>query len=386
MSKTNAFAGMGDMLVAGFDATLMEDGAQRQMFKLADIEIDPQVREEFEDAENTLSDLGDSLKEGQIQPILLRKGRVLPYRLVVGGRRRAAADLKGITELWGDYRPDMSDEEADRIQFAENVQRKNLTQIEEAKRIQRDLDQLGSVDAVLAKHKKSRAWLSKILSLLNLPGQTLRLVAENISADLEVINAVKVIEKVDAAKAGALVDELKESRGKEDARKKVAQVKAQVKPKAEKAPKENAATAKDTTHEEPGPATTINFADAKTSADDEKKAVESIPAAPRRDTPFDPSAVLTNAFGLIFEHGSSPKVFMETLSAEDRADVTQWLETFFYAGRKCKNLSKAVIQGLRNGTFANDGVGAFAMMAFLQGADVEVETFNAIEILGLVKA
>jgi len=386
MSKTNAFAGMGDMLVAGFDATLMQDGAQRQMFKLADIEIDPQVREEFEDAENTLADLGDSLKEGQIQPILLRKGRVLPYRLVVGGRRCAAADLKGITELWGDYRPDMTDDEADRIQFAENVQRKNLTQIEEAKRIQRDLDQLGTVEAVLAKHKKSRAWLSKILSLLNLPGQTLRLVAENISADLEVINAVKVIEKVDAAKAGALVDDLKESRGKEDARKKVAQVKAQVKPKAEKGPKENAATARDTAHEEPGPATTTNFADAKTSGDDETKAEEGAQAAPRRDTPFDPTAILTNAFGLIFEHGSSPKVFMETLSAEDRADVTQWLETFFYAGRKCKNLSKAVIQGLRNGTFANDGVGAFAMMAFLQGADVEVETFNAIEVLGLVKA
>lgn len=386
MSKTNAFAGMGDMLVAGFDATLMQDGAQRQMFKLADIEIDPQVREEFEDAENTLADLGDSLKEGQIQPILLRKGRVLQYRLVVGGRRCAAADLKGITELWGDYRPDMSDEEADRIQFAENVQRKNLTQIEEAKRIQRDLDQLGSVDAVLAKHKKSRAWLSKILSLLNLPGQTLRLVAENISADLEVINAVKVIEKVDAAKAGALVDELKESRGKEDARKKVAQVKAQVKPKAEKGPKENAATAKDTAHEESGPATTTNFADAKTVVHDETKAEEWIQAAPSRDTPFDPAAILTNAFDLIFEHGSSPKLFVETLSVEDRADLMQWLETFFYAGRKCKNLSKAVIQGLRNETFANKGVGAFAMMAFLQGADVEVETFNAIEILGLVKA
>jgi ParB family chromosome partitioning protein len=386
MSKSNAFAGMGDMLVAGFDATLMEDGAQRQMFKLADIEIDPQVREEFEDAENTLADLGDSLKEGQIQPILLRKGRVLPYRLVVGGRRCAAADLKGITELWGDYRPDMSDEEADRMQFAENVQRKNLTQIEEAKRIQRDLDQLGSVDAVLAKHKKSRAWLSKILSLLNLPGQTLRLVAENISADLEVINAVKVIEKVDAAKAGALVDELKESRGKEDARKKVAQVKAQVKPKAEKGPTENAATAKDTAREEPGPSTTTNFADAKTVVHDETKTEEWIQAAPHRDTPFDPAAILTNAFDLIFEHGSSPKLFMETLSAEDRAELMQWLETFFYAGRKCKNLSKAVIQGLRNKTFANDGVGAFAMMAFLQGADVEVETFNAIGILGLVKA
>lgn len=386
MSKTNAFAGMGDMLVAGFDATLMEDGAQRQMFKLADIEIDPQVREEFEDAENTLADLGDSLLDGQIQPILLRKGRRLPYRLVVGGRRCAAASLKGITELWGDYRPDMTDEEADRIQFAENVQRKNLTQIEEAKRIQRDLDQLGSVEAVLAKHKKSRAWLSKILSLLTLPGQTLRLVAENISADLEVINAVKVIEKVDAAKAEALVDELKESRGKEDARKKVAQVKAQVKPKAEKGAKENAATARDTKQDEPGEVTMTSFADAKISVEPDDTAKEGGATEPRDRAPSDPSAILTNAFGLIFEHGSSPKVFMETLSADDRADVTQWLETFFYAGRKCKNLSKAVIQGLRNGTFANDGVGAFAMMAFLQGADVEVESFNSIEVMGLVKA
>jgi len=386
MSKTNAFAGMGDMLVAGFDATLMEDGAQRQMFKLADIEIDPQVREEFEDAENTLADLGDSLLDGQIQPILLRKGRVLPYRLVVGGRRCAAAELKGITELWGDYRPDMSDEEADRMQFAENVQRKNLTQIEEAKRIQRDLDQLGSVEAVLAKHKKSRAWLSKILSLLNLPGQALRLVAENISADLEVINAVKVIEKVDTVKAGALVDELKLTRGKEDARKKVAQVKAQVKPKAEKAPSENAATAKETALEESDTVTTTNFADAKTSDDSQNKVGDGEAAVLRSHALFDPSEILSNAFDLIFEHGSNPQVFIETLSAEDRADVTDWLASFFQAGRKCKNLSKAVIQGLRNGTFANDGAGAFAMMAFLQGADIEVESFSASEVLGLVKA
>ncbi|WP_278279162.1 hypothetical protein [Xylella fastidiosa] len=39
--------------------------------------------------------------------------------------------------------------------MAENIHRKNLTQIEEAKKIQRDLDKLGSVDAVLEKHQKA---------------------------------------------------------------------------------------------------------------------------------------------------------------------------------------------------------------------------------------
>jgi len=70
----------------------------------------------------------------------------------------------------------------------------------------------------------------KMFSLLNLPEQAKRLANENVSADVEIITAVKTIEKHDPEKAKALVDDLKMTRGQENARDKVAAVKEEVKP------------------------------------------------------------------------------------------------------------------------------------------------------------
>lgn len=362
----NAFAGLGDMLAGGFDTGLMNDTDSRPMFKLADIEIEQQVREEFEDEENTLDDLGDSLLKHQIQPIVLRQsrpGHSKPYLLVAGGRRYLAAERKNMTELWGDFRPDMTDEQAAEIQFAENVQRKNLTQIEEAKRVQRDLDELGSVEAVLAKHNKNRSWLSKITALLNLPEQAKRLVKESISADLEVINNVKTIEKADPEKARELVDDLKKTRGKANAREKVSAVKDEVKPskKAREAKASNAdaptvATTKDRSAEEPGLVSSVST----------------------------PVEILGNAYINIFEHGSNPKMILEAMEDDERAECETWLNTFYAAGVKAKDVSRAIIQGLRNGQFATDGYGAFAMAAFLYGTDSEAK-FSMLNVLGSVK-
>lgn len=378
--KKNAFDELGDILSDDFN-DMMKKGCRLEMLKLTDIQVKAQIREQFEDEENTLGDMEASIKRhGVFQTVLVRPiAGPIPYELVAGERRYLGSERAGEQVIPAMIK-ELTDEEAADIQLAENIQRKNLTQIEQAKKIQADLDQLGSVEAVLEKHSKGRKWLSQILSLLKLPEQTQRLLSEQISADVDLINSVKVVEKQDPKAAKALVDDLKKTRGKEDARKKVAEVKAQVKPKAEKAPSGVPATAKDTKQTEPGTATVLNFADAKKS--DERG---NAPQAERPGPPLPPSSVLSNAFGLIFEHGSSPKVFVETLSDQDRADVTEWLESFFQAGRKCKNLSKAIIQGLRNHTFANEGVGAFAMMAFLQGADAEVKSFNVIEVLGLVK-
>ena len=370
-TTNDAFAGLSDMLAGGFDAGLTSEGAQRQMFRLEDIEVEPQVREEFEDDENSLNDLGDSLKKEQIQPILLRKnrpGRIKPYLLVVGGRRYAAAELKLIPELWGDYRPEMTDEEADRIQLAENIQRKNLTQIEEAKRIQRDLDTLGSVDAVLAKHNKSRAWLSKITALLHLPEQAKRLVKENISADLEVINTVKTIEKADPAKARELVDDLKQTRGKANARDKAAQVKEEVKPskKAKKDTGGSVATARDRKHEEPGEGAVF------------------APAKPAKSTRPAHEDVLARAYDSIFEGGKSPKAVLDAMSDSEREAVDGFLSTFYEAGKQADNPGRTVIEGFRNGGFSGDGVGGFALVAYLQGADGKAK-FSPLNIFGCMK-
>jgi ParB family transcriptional regulator, chromosome partitioning protein len=372
--SNNAFAGLGDVLGAGF-GDLMAEGDQFAEVDLNDISVKPQVRETFEDDENTLADLEASIRRHKVfQPILIRPvdGGPRPYELVAGERRYIASERAGKTNIPALIRV-LTDEEARDMQLAENIQRKNLTQIEEAKRIQEDLDRLGSVDAVLEKHSKSRAWLSKILSLLTLPEQAKRLVTEQVSADIEVINKVKTIEKIDPQAAKQLVDDLKATRGKADARKKADAVKETVKP-SNKPAKGITATPKDLSHQESGTPVVQNFADAKTGS------------AKRPPPALIPAEPLSRAYGLIFENGSSPKMVLELMEPEDRANVEAWLESFYDAGMNAKNVSLAVIQGFRKGTFAADGAGAFALLAFLQGADEEVHRFNVLNVLGLAKA
>lgn len=412
--KDNAFTGAADAMGAGIDALFADTGAQYSLIPLDMIEVKAQIRESFEDEENTLEDLAASIKaRGVLQPILLRPN-ANGYELIAGERRYRASKLAGLEQI-PSYIREMSDEEAEDAQMAENIQRKNLTQIEEAKKIQRDLDRLGSIDAVLEKHQKSRPWLSKMLSLLNLPDQAKRLVTENVSADVEVINTVKTIEKADPVKAKALVEDLKKTRGKANARDKAAAVKEEVKPskkpkasKEEKVPKwleeqrkgyadqgGTVATPKDRSHEQPS-ATDI-FAGAKTETftegadpfgDDSSpsaggEAVQGVGESPR-PVVFSPAEVMNKAYTNIFEFGASPKTVLDTLKDEDREAVEGYLNSFYDAGKQAKDAGRAVIQGFRKGQFSSDGDGAFALVAFLHGADSEAK-FNLLNIFGSAK-
>ena len=381
-TKNNAFAGAADAL-AGIDALFANTGAQYSVIPLDMIEVKAQIREDFEDEENTLEDLAASIKaRGVLQPILLRPNSN-GYELIAGERRYRASKLAGLADIPA-YIREMNDEEADDAQLAENIHRKNLTQIEEAKKIQRDLDKLGSVEAVLEKHQKSRPWLSKMLALLSLPEQAKRLVTENVSANVEVINTVKTVEKADPVRAKALVDELKKTRGKENARDKAAAVKEEVKPgkkqkeaKVEKTPKwlaeqrkrdaeqgGTAATPKDRSQEEPGAVDV--FAGAKS------------------DSSSAPAQVLNTAYTNIFEFGSSPKSILDVMQSDDKETVEALLQSFYEAGKQAKDAGRAVIQGFRNGQFSSDGDGAFALVAFLHGADSEAK-FSLLNIFGSVK-
>lgn len=379
--KENAFLSMGggvDALFAGGD----NPNEFEIMVNLDEIEIRAQVREEFEDEENSLADLGRSLRKHQIQSLLLSlnpPGSDKPYLLVAGERRVRGARIEGLTALRARVK-EMTAEEIEDAQFAENIHRKNLSQIEEAKKIQRDLDQLGSVEAVLAKHQKSNAWLSKILALLHLPEQAKRLVTENVSADVEVINTVRTIEKTDKAAAKKLVDELKATRGKENARDKVAAVKDAVKPSPKKAAAAKAAksapeskggivaTPKDRHQEEPGAATV--FSGAKDGDGGANAA---------------PVTVLAKAYGKIFDNNSDPKKALDALNAGDKEAVDNYLRTFYETGTKIENVGRAVILGFRNGEFATDGAGAFSLVAFLQGVDSEAK-YSLLDVFGSVKA
>ena len=388
----NTFADLGSMLGTGFDTSLTTDGADLPALDLDLVEIVKQERDEFEDDENQLLELGQSMKAtGQWQQIVVRPvdGRAKPYELVAGERRYRAAKLVGMTALRA-YAKQMSDEAAADARFAENIQRKNLTQLEEAKRLKHDVDQLG-VQATLAKHHKSQAWLSKRLSLLDLPEHTRSLLTQHVSADVELINQVSQIEKVDPAAAAKLVGELKATRGKERARTKVAAVKQEVKPSTRKPASDRGqrtlasirsntdgtlATARDRALQAPSPVTPFSGDDADPSDDSSDD--------DNQDTLAPPPVSLANAFDSIAHKGMAPRAVHQAMSKSDREACCTWLQTFYDAGVKTKDLARAAFAGLRAGQFSTEGAGAFALAALLYGADVDAK-FDLMNVLGAVK-
>lgn len=369
MSKKGAYAGLADVL--NIDPALAED-AEFIDVDLNDVAIKEQERgeDEFEDDENSLLELGQSLKKKQLQPIVIRRmsASALPYELVAGERRVRGARLVDLPRLKA-WVVNMTDEEADDARFAENIQRKNLSQLAEARRLKKDVDQFG-IEAAMAKHNKSRAWFSKRLALLSLPVQASRLVSEKISADTEVITQVATIEKIDPAAAAEIVSDLKATRGKENAREKVAAVKARVKP----TPKNNGK-----------PKASPKAADGwkpERAAGQQGTAPSSSGSAP---AVFPPTVVLTRAYVDIFEKGLSPQTAIDRLSKAEREEVTAWLEPFFVAGTNATDTSATVARNLRSGQFATDNEGWFAFAAFLEGVSRE-PTFDLLKIFGSAKS
>ncbi len=395
----------GDALGAGFEEMFaVGRGYQMAVLKFSDVKISEQLRQEMEDESSTLDEMGGSIKQhGYLQSMLVRPiPGPIPYELVAGGRRILGGIRAGEDE--GPFLiKEMTDAEKEDIQFAENIHRKNFTQVEEAKKVQKDLDAAnGDVEAVMAKHNKGRSWVSKMLGLLTLSEQARRLLAENISADLEVIGLVKAVEKINVVEAAQLVDQLKETRGKVDARVTAKTVKDKVKPPKAKllAPVTTAARAPTVTP--PAAQAPDDFASAKirpasawplpTSSTAVKVGhAPEAAAGPAPEVPpatVSPKETLDRAYGLIFENGTNPKMFVGVLEAGDRAAIESMLREHYEAGRNAAlgEVPREIMQGLRKGTFAADGAGAFAMMAFLHGSIWTVQPFDVIRILSLAKA
>lgn len=125
-----------------------------------------QPRRIFDEAE--LQELSDSIKQnGIIQPIVLRK-LSSGYEIIAGERRWRAAKMAGFNSIPAFIR-EFSDEEALVISLIENVQRKDLSVIEEARGYKRLTDEFKLTHQELAKSTgKSRSHITNILRLLNL--------------------------------------------------------------------------------------------------------------------------------------------------------------------------------------------------------------------------
>lgn len=146
----------------------MIDENRIQLIKIEDIIPNRfQPRERFD--EESLEDLAKSIKEhGVIQPIIVRKLGD-KYELIAGERRTKASSLAGLTTIPAIIR-DMDDKESAKLSLLENLQRKNLTAIEEAKTYKRILQLDNITQDELAKTMgRSQPMVANKLRLLSLP-------------------------------------------------------------------------------------------------------------------------------------------------------------------------------------------------------------------------
>ena len=126
-----------------------------------------QPRKQFND--NSLKELALSIKEyGILNPILVRpKGD--KYEIIAGERRTKAAKLLSLTEIPAIVR-NINDEKMAEIALIENLQRENITPIEEAMTYQTILKNTNKTEKELSEMiGKSQPFIANKLRLLNLP-------------------------------------------------------------------------------------------------------------------------------------------------------------------------------------------------------------------------
>ncbi|HET8727907.1 MAG TPA: ParB/RepB/Spo0J family partition protein [Alphaproteobacteria bacterium] len=153
---------------------------QSRLLPIEQLEPNPyQPRKVFDPA--AMESLVESVREqGILQPILVRpvadeRDR---YQIIAGERRWRAAQQAKLHEVPAVIR-DLTDLEALQIAIVENVQRSDLSAIEEAEGYRRLIDEFGYTQADLARViGKSRSHIANTLRLLDLPVEVMTMLDE----------------------------------------------------------------------------------------------------------------------------------------------------------------------------------------------------------------
>ncbi len=162
-----------------------------------------QPRRHFDDA--ALEELSESISNnGLLQPIIVRHLEASSYEIIAGERRWRASKAAGLNEV-----PviiyDLDDKQALAVALLENIQRENLSPIEEAEGYQRLMKEFEYTQEVLARELgKSRSHVANLLRLLTLPEDVKKRIA---IGDLSMGHAGALIGKDDAAELAAHIIE-----------------------------------------------------------------------------------------------------------------------------------------------------------------------------------
>lgn len=178
----NKQSGLGRGIEALFeenDFNEINDNETVQDVKLSLIRPNPyQPRRTFD--QKALRELASSIQEsGVFQPIILRQPdpKLKRYELIAGERRFRASKLAKQTTIPAIIRT-MSDEKMMEVAVLENLQREDLTPLEEAQAYQTLMDKLSLTQAQVAERLgKSRPYIANYLRLLGLPNEIKELVS-----------------------------------------------------------------------------------------------------------------------------------------------------------------------------------------------------------------
>jgi len=147
---------------------------------ISDLSRNPyQPRQNF--SEEKLEELANSIKKnGVIQPVAVRQSKAdtSKYEIVAGERRWLAAQRAGLHEIPVNIL-ELSDVESLEVAIVENIQRDDLTPIEEARGYKRLSEEFKYDHESISKlMSKSRSHISNTLRLLTLPSDIIAMLEE----------------------------------------------------------------------------------------------------------------------------------------------------------------------------------------------------------------
>src|SRR5699024_4167090 len=165
--------GLGRGIDALFQESKEEQQPDEQVVELEISEIRPnpyQPRKTFN--EEALEELAKSIKKsGVFQPIIVRKSSVKGYEIIAGERRYRASKLAKKTEIPAIIR-EFNEEQMMEVAVLENLQREDLTPLEEAEAYNTLMEKLNLTQTRVSERLgKSRPYIANYLRLLGLPGK-----------------------------------------------------------------------------------------------------------------------------------------------------------------------------------------------------------------------
>lgn len=165
--------------VPDFENEVSGDDERVELISLAEIRPNPyQPRRHFD--EDALNELAKSISvSGVLQPIILRQSSVKGYEIIAGERRFRASKIAEKETIPAIIR-ELNEEVMMQVAILENLQREDLTSLEEAEAYNMMMEKLSMTqEKVAEKLGKSRSYIANHLRLLTLPTEVKNLLQEN---------------------------------------------------------------------------------------------------------------------------------------------------------------------------------------------------------------